>query len=300
MASAQAPTDYIRVERPNGRSIEMLADSFESDRLLVFHNGTPGSAVSYPHLLRAARASGVRLVTYSRPGYGESTPQRGRSVADAAADVAALLDSLGAETFLALGWSGGGPHALACAALLPDRCRAACSLAGVAPYAAEGLDWMGGMAPENVEEFGAAIAGEAVLVPELERWREQLADVQGAHVASSLGGLVTDVDKRALTGEFAESVAASFRRGVLHGVAGWRDDDLAFTRDWGFDLNQINRPVAVWQGGEDRMVPFAHGQWLAAHIPGARVHLYPNEGHLSLAIAAMDRIVADLVELGYT
>ncbi len=298
MGSAQTAPDYIRVERPDGGSIEVLADSFESERLMVFHNGTPGAAVRYPHLINAARAAGVRLVSYSRPGYGDSTPRPGRSVADAAADVAAILDSFGVQTFLAIGWSGGGPHALACAALLPDRCRASCSLAGVAPYGAEGLDWMGGMGPENVEEFGAAIAGEAVLGPELERWREQLVDIQGAHVASSLGGLVTDVDKRALTGEFAEGVAASFRRGVLRGVVGWRDDDLAFTRDWGFDLSQINRPVAVWQGGEDRMVPFTHGQWLAAHIPGARVHLYPNEGHLSLAVAAIDRIVADLVALG--
>jgi pimeloyl-ACP methyl ester carboxylesterase len=295
-----AVNDYIRIERPGGGSIEVLADSFESERLLVFHNGTPGAAVRYPHLIDAARAAGVRLVSYSRPGYGESSPRPGRSVADAAADVAALLDSLGAQTFLTIGWSGGGPHALACAALLPDRCRAACSLAGVAPYAAEGLDWMGGMGPENVEEFGAAIAGEAVLVPELERFREQLTSVKGAEVATSLGGLVSDVDKRSLTGEFAESVAASFRRGVSHGIAGWRDDDLAFVGDWGFDLSQINRPVAVWQGAEDRMVPFAHGQWLATHIPGARAHLYPKEGHLSLVVAAIDRIVADLVELGYT
>lgn len=266
-------------------------------RPLVFHHGTPGSAVWFAHIRRAARDVGLRLVNYSRPGYGDSTPQPGRSVADAAADVAALLDFLGAETFLTMGWSGGGPHALACAALLPDRCLAAGSLAGVAPYGADGLDWLAGMAKENLDEFNAALAGATVLTPQLEKWAEQLAVVQPEHVAESLGGLVPEVDKRALTGEFAEGVAASFRRAVRSGVAGWRDDDLAFTRDWGFDLNAIQRPVAVWQGGQDRMVPFSHGEWLAEHVPGARVHLDPVEGHLSLGVASMDRIVADLASM---
>ena len=115
----------------------------------------------------------------------------------------------------------------------------------------------------------------------------------GDQVATTLGGLVSDVDKAALTGEFADSLAGSFRRAVSAGIAGWRDDDLAFIKDWGFDLSAITTPVSIWQGAQDRMVPFAHGQWLAAHIPGARVHLYPDEGHLSL-VAQMPRIIDDL------
>jgi pimeloyl-ACP methyl ester carboxylesterase len=249
------------------------------------------------HLRRAARKSGLRLVNYSRPGYGDSTQQPGRSVADAAADVAALMDVLGVDDFLTLGWSGGGPHALACAALLPDRCLAAVSLAGVAPYGADGLDWMAGMGTENVDEFGAALQGTSILTPMIEKWAAQLAGVQPAEVSAALGGLVSEVDKRALTGEFAESVAASFRRAVSLGVAGWRDDDLAFVRPWGFELEAIRRPVAIWQGAQDRMVPFSHGVWLAEHVPGARAHLDAEEGHLSFAVASMDRIVADLASL---
>jgi pimeloyl-ACP methyl ester carboxylesterase len=235
---------------------------------------------------------------YSRPGYADSTPRPGRSVADAAADVAAVLDALGADTFVTMGWSGGGPHALACAALLPDRCAAATSLAGVAPYPAEGLDWLAGMGAENVEEFSAAVEGERALSAALQKLAGDLEAIQGADVAAALGGLVSDVDKLALTGDFAQTMAESFRRALSAGIAGWRDDDLAFTRSWGFDLDTIRRPVAVWQGGQDRMVPFSHGQWLAAHIPSARAHLYPDEGHLSLGVASLDRIVADLAELG--
>jgi len=153
------------------------------------------------------------------------------------------------------------------------------------------------MGPENVDEFSAALKGEDELDAAILKIAVDLETVQGADVAAALGGLVSDVDKQALTGEFADVLAESFRRSVSTGIAGWRDDDLAFTRSWGFDLGTIRPPVAVWQGGQDRMVPFAHGQWLAAHIPSARVHLYPDEGHLSLGVASLDRIVADLAGL---
>ncbi len=275
----------------------MLAGN-SGDQPLVFHWGTPGAAVWFEPLATAAAQTGLRLVMYSRPGYAGSKPRPGRSVADAPDDVAAVLGALGADTFVTMGWSGGGPHALACAALLPDRCLAATSLAGVAPYPAEGLDWLAGMGAENIEEFSAALEGEPALSVLLARMAKDLEGIRAADVAAALGDLVSDVDKRALTGEFAETLAEGFRRSVSTGIAGWRDDDLAFTRDWGFDLDTIRRPVAVWQGGQDRMVPISHGQWLAAHIPTARVHLYPEEGHLSLGVASLDCIVADLTGLG--
>jgi pimeloyl-ACP methyl ester carboxylesterase len=287
---------WRHVELPGGGVLEVLSND-SGDMPLVFHWGTPGAAVWFGPLAAAATRAGLRLVMYSRPGYAGSTPRPGRSVADAASDVAAVLDSLGADTFVTMGWSGGGPHALACAALLPDRCVAATSLAGAAPYPAEGLDWMAGMGAENIEEFSAALEGEEALTTAIERMAKDLKTIRGADVAAALGGLVSEVDKRALTGEFADTLAEGFRRAVSTGIAGWRDDDLAFTRDWGFDLDTIRRPVAVWQGGQDRMVPFSHGQWLAAHIPTARVHLYPDEGHLSLGVASLDRIVADLAGL---
>lgn len=285
------------MRRPDGGELEALFED-SGDQPLVFHWGTPGAAVWFEPLAAAAAHARLRFVTYSRPGYAGSTPRPGRSVADAAADVAAILDALGADTFVTLGWSGGGPHAVACAALLPDRCAAAASLAGVAPYGGEELDWFAGMGPENIEEFSAAVEGERALNAAVLKMAGELKTVQGADVAAALGGLVSDVDKRVLTGEFADILAESFRRSVSTGIAGWRDDDLAFTRSWGFDLGSIRRPVAVWQGGQDRMVPFSHGQWLAAHIPSARVHLYPDEGHLSLGVASLDRIVADLARLG--
>ncbi|HEY7272916.1 MAG TPA: alpha/beta fold hydrolase [Actinoplanes sp.] len=287
----------MNLELPDGRTLEYVVEGPADGLPLVFHHGTPSAAVPFPPMTAAAAAHGLRLVWHSRPGYAGSTPRPGRTVSDDADDVAALLDALGAERFVTLGWSGGGPHALASAAMLPRRCVAAGTIAGVAPYAAEGLDWFAGMGQENLDEFGAALAGGPELTAYLEKEAAALAGVTGADVAAALGDLVTDVDKRALTGDFAEHLAENFRLSVSTGIAGWRDDDLAFVADWGFPLDRFDVPVAIWQGEQDRMVPFDHGRWLAAHVAGASVHLEPAEGHLSL-IDKFESIVADLARLG--
>jgi pimeloyl-ACP methyl ester carboxylesterase len=288
---------YRTVTLPDGRELEYLVEGDPAGFPLVLHHGTPGSAVGFPRAAAAAEERGLALVLYSRAGYGGSTPDPGRSVASVADDIAALLDSLGRDQFLTLGWSGGGPHALACAALLPQRCRAAATGAGVAPYHTDGeLDFLDGMGPENIEEFGAALAGREALEPLLKREAEKLTGVAPEEIAEALGGLVSEVDKAHATGEFAARLLASFTRACQGGLHGWADDDLAFTRDWGFDLHAISVPVSVWQGAEDRMVPFAHGRWLARHVPGSRVHLYDDEGHLSLW-SRLDVIFDDLKDL---
>lgn len=281
----------------DGRAVEVVTAGPDTGTPLVYHHGTPMAAVLFQPMVNAAAERGLRTVAYSRPGYGLSTPKPGRSVADAATDVADILDALGADSFYTLGWSGGGPHALACAARLPDRCLAAASLAGVAPYPAQGLDWLAGMGDENVEEFGLTLAGAAVLTPFLDREAAKLRAVRAQDVAAALGTLVSEVDRAALSGEFAEFSASSMRHALSNGTAGWRDDDIAFTQPWGFDLASITRPVTVWQGGEDRMVPFAHGAWLSAHVAGARSRLHPAEGHLSLGVTRIGDLLDDLIEI---
>ena len=288
--------DRFTVQAADGRRLDVLTVGAPGGVALVFHHGTPGGLVAMPPLITAAAAQGLRPVLYSRPGYGGSTARPGRSVADAAADVRTILDSIGAAEFVTAGWSGGGPHALACAALLPGRCLAAASVAGVAPFSADGLAWPDGMAGENVAEFAAAAQGEPALTAFLANEAAGLAIAGPADIASALGGLVSAVDKAALTGEFASFLAASFRAALSGGIAGWRDDDLAFVKDWGFGLAEAG-PAAIWQGGQDRMVPCAHGAWLAAQLPAARAHLLPGHGHLTLATACWPAILADLADL---
>jgi pimeloyl-ACP methyl ester carboxylesterase len=286
----------MTVPAAGGRELEVLVAGPPDGLPLVFHNGTPGGLVAFGPMTAAAAGRGLRTVMYARPGYGTSTPQPGRRVADAAGDVTAVLDALGAERFVTAGWSGGGPHALATAALLPDRCQGAATIAGVAPHDADGLDWLAGMAKENVAEFGAAAAGEAELTAFLTAEAAQLADVTGEQIVAGLGDLASPVDRSVLTGEFGSYMAAAFRAALAGGIAGWRDDDLAFVTDWGFSPG-TGAPVTVWQGDQDMMVPFGHGQWLAAHLPGARARLIPGAGHLSLAVGQFGEILDELLSV---
>ncbi len=283
----------------DGRRLEVLAAEPADALPLVMHNGTPVGLVAYQPLVEAAAQRGLRLVMCARPGYGESTPLPGRRVADVTEDVAAVLDELGAPRFVTVGWSGGGPHSLACAARMPGRCLAAATMAGVAPITAEGLDWLAGMGAENVAEFGAAVAGEEQLTSYLEAAAAGLAAITGPQVAEGLGDLISAADKAAATGEFADYLAASFRAAVRTGIAGWRDDDLAFVSDWGFTMGEAGAgaPVAVWQGDQDMMVPCAHGAWLAAHVPGAEAHLLPGEGHLTLGVTSFGAILDGLLAM---
>jgi pimeloyl-ACP methyl ester carboxylesterase len=294
-----ADVQRITVEADAGRVLEVLVGGPEDALPLVFHTGTPSGLVWYPPLAEAATARGLRTVLYARPGYGGSTPQPGRLVADAAADVDKILERIGADEFVTAGWSGGGPHALACAALLPVRCLAAATIAGVAPSDSPGLDWMAGMAEENHEEFRAALAGEADLTAFLDAAAGSLREIRAPEVAEGLGGLVSDADKAALGGEFADYLADALRAAVTPGIDGWRDDDLAFTRDWGVSLEALGHatPVAIWQGDQDRMVPGTHGAWLAANIPLARARIRPGEGHLTLMINRVGEILDDLMTL---
>jgi pimeloyl-ACP methyl ester carboxylesterase len=290
-------TERRLVRVADGRDIQFLTAGPEDGRPLVVHEGTPVGLVLNSRLGAAAAERGLRIVQVARPGYEQSTSQPGRRVADIASDVAAVLDDLGSDTFVSIGFSGGGPHSIACAALLPGRCLAAASVAGVGPYGVDGLDFLVGMGPENVEEFSLAIQGEEALTPFLEKDAVVLRNITGEQIVGALAGLISGADAAVLTGEFADSLAAGLRSAVSNGVAGWRDDDLAFAADWGFWPDAQAAPITIWQGDQDNMVPFAHGQWLAAHIPGARVHLEPGAGHLTMTVTAIDRILDELLDL---
>jgi pimeloyl-ACP methyl ester carboxylesterase len=280
---------------PDGRLLDVEISGPDNGIPLIFHHGTPGSVTQFGAMRRAVHDRGLRLVTFSRAGYGESTRLPGRAVVAAADDAAFLADHLGAPRFLTAGWSGGGPHTLATAAKLPDRVAGVLVIAGVAPYDAEGLDFLAGMGEENVTEFSHVLEGEDAVRPGYER---QAVEMRGGDVATlikEMSTLLPEVDRAVITDEFGEDMVASFGEALRLGVDGWIDDDLAFVQPWGFALDEITVPSFLWQGSEDLMVPYAHGQWLAEHIPGVKAHLLQGEGHLSITVGALEQMLDELV-----
>jgi pimeloyl-ACP methyl ester carboxylesterase len=270
---------------PDGRTLAYATwgdpDGFP---VLVLH-GTPGCRFNrWPDEDVFARA-GVHWVTHDRAGYGRSDRHHGRSVADEAADVAALADDLGLDRFGVTGGSGGGPHVLACAALLPDRVvRAVCTV-GVAPFGPPGLEkdeWLAGMDPENVKEVEWALAGEDVLALELAREHREAEERVEIDPTTLLGDFELSESDRAELGrpEVAQVIRESVAEEAVNGVGGWVDDDLAFLRPWGFDVSTISVPVLVRYGLTDVLVPPAHGVWLAANVPGCIVDVEDTAGHL--------------------
>ncbi|HZQ16491.1 MAG TPA: alpha/beta hydrolase [Gaiellaceae bacterium] len=278
--------DTLRtLETPDGRTLAYAVWGDPDGFPVLGLHGTPGCRLErWPHEELYAEL-GVCYVTHDRAGYARSDRRRGRSVADEADDVRAIADELGFERFAVTGASGGGPHALACAALLPDRVTRAACVVGVAPLGPPGLDeaaWLAGQDPENVKEFGWAKAGEEVLTAELQKLLAQLAERVEGDPSSILAEFeLSDADRAALrTPERMQVIRESVLEQAAGGVGGWVDDDLAVMRPWGFDVAAITVPVLVRYGLTDVLVPPAHGEWLAANVPGCVVTVNGEAGHL--------------------
>lgn len=286
--------DTESLELSDGRRLDVRVSGPAEGVPLLYHHGTPGAVPALRDMERFVHERGVRLVTTSRPGYGTSTRQRGRRVVDVVADSAEVLTWLGAERCYSAGWSGGGPHALACGARL-DAVAGVLVIAGVAPYDSEDLDFLDGMGEGNIEEFTLALEGEGPLRAFMEPLWAHYRTITADEIVGSLASLLPEVDRAVLSGDIGLDLAEQFHAAFATGIDGWLDDDLAFTQPWGFDLAEISVPTMVWQGELDLMVPFAHGQWLASQLPHASVHLESGEGHLSVGVGALEQMLDELL-----
>ncbi len=287
--------EETEVAGPDGRTLDVSTLGDPEGITVVFHHGSPGAANIIQYFDGIADSRGLFFVGVSRPGYGESSRQIGRTVSSVVADVHAALDALGRTDYLSVGWSGGGPHSLACAALGAPRCRAAWSLAGVVPIDVD-FDWTQGMGPENVEEFKLAREGG----PKYEESMVEAGRLFGAasaeNVVELFGGLLSAPDLAALTDYDSRALLASTTvRGFARGHWGFYDDDRAMLSPWGFDVASITVPVAIWYGDQDLMVPPTHGAWLSEHVPGSRVIHRPDEGHISLVTNHIEELADELV-----
>jgi pimeloyl-ACP methyl ester carboxylesterase len=266
----------------DGRLLAVSEGGDPAGMPIVVCHGTPGSRLVIDAHVLEAEQTGIRLIGYDRPGYGGSTRREGRVVADCAEDVVAICGALGIDRCCVWGISGGGPHALALAAQLPDLVAAAAALAPVGPYEAEGLDFFEGMGEQNIEEFKIAIRGGPEHEAASERDRRQLLATKPDELVDDWHTLLGPADRAVATGAFAAALLEEIRVGIEPSGDGWLDDDVMFTRPWGFEFDAIRIPVLLWQGEQDRFVPRGHGAWLAGRIPGVDARFTAEDGHLTL------------------
>ena len=274
----------------DGRELEIADNGINSESTIIFHHGTPGHASSWTDWLESAATAGIRAIAYSRAGYGTSDRNPGRSVINVNSDIAQVLDAKNITKFVSIGWSGGGPHCLA--NTFEPRNVGAISLAGVGAFGVDDLDFLEGMGPENHDEFGAALKGEAVIDQWMNDNAGAMKSVTGSDIIEAFGGLIGDADKAVLEGGEADAMAASMRSALAVSFDGWIDDDLVFVKKWGFEPEAITKPVFLWQGDDDFMVPHAHSYWLEKHISTATLSFKPGEGHISLTVRYRADILA--------
>ncbi|MFL5911483.1 MAG: alpha/beta fold hydrolase [Gaiellaceae bacterium] len=260
----------------DGRALHVYDTGGDGRLALFWHHGSPNIGLPPEPLFGVSDRLGIRWVSYDRPGYGGSTPVPGRDIASAATCTAAVADALGVDRFATMGHSGGGSHALACGALLPDRVLGVLSVSGLAPYGADGLDWFAGMSDVGVASLRAAVAGRAA------------KEAYEASAPEADPGFIP-ADHAALAGEwswFMKVVGPA----VEGGPGGLIDDDLAHVNPWGFDPARTAVPVLFLHGGSDRMVPASHSEWLASRIPSADLRINRDDGHISILDSAGDAL----------
>ena len=282
------------VRAADGRKIAVHDAGNPSGHPVFLLHGTPGSRLAPLPRNGLLYSLGVRLITFDRPGYGGSERLVARAVADVAPDVAAIADALDIDRFAVAGRSGGGPHALACAALLPDRVTRAGALVSLAPWAAEGLDWFAGMADSNVREYTSASREPAALTASLIQVAAQIRADPTSHV-SALSPEMPEVDRRIVADVGIRSLLAeNFAEALRESADGWIDDALAFCAPWGFDPADIKVPVLLWHGQYDVFSPAAHTRWLADQIPGALLSTRPHAAHFG-ALEAIPDVLSWLI-----
>jgi pimeloyl-ACP methyl ester carboxylesterase len=267
----------VRAEDGRRLTTQMYGDP-DGKPVFLLH-GTPGSRLGPHPRSSVLHRLGVRLISFDRPGYGESDRMEGRQVADVAADVQAIADAYGLRKFAVVGRSGGGPHALACAALMPERTTRAAVLVSLAPRGADGLDWFDGMAQSNVIEFTAASNGYEGIAAHT----KAVADAIRADPASLIAKLqaeLPDPDRRVVADRGIRSMLVeTYAEAMRTSDYGWIDDALAFCSPWGFDPAAVNVPVLLWHGANDVFSPPSHARWLAGRIRNATVIVQAGAAH---------------------
>jgi pimeloyl-ACP methyl ester carboxylesterase len=271
-------TQEVAVQTHDGRSLHVRVAG-DGRRVVVVHLGTPNAGPLHDPWVKDALERGLTLITYDRPGYGRSTRHEGRTIADCASDVLAMSEALGFSRCAAWGFSGGGPHALACAARLDRLVAAAATIGSPAPFDAPDLDYFAGKSDAAREDHELFVSDRPEWERQGEEQRIELLALSYEEQLEQWSASLPEVEVACLRGEFGRWLHGAMQSAVAASVDGWTDEDIALHAPWGFDPAAISIPVKIWHGAQDAFVPFAHGQWLAKTIPNAEAELSPNDAH---------------------
>jgi pimeloyl-ACP methyl ester carboxylesterase len=286
-----AMMERLLLQLPDGRDLDVIVGPGSSGAGLLFIGGAPTGAAAFPPAVAAAASRGLRFVTWARPGYSRSTRKPNVTVADFATDLDAVADRFGLQRLYVIGWSSGGPRALAAAALRPELVASAATIGSPAPDRKDGVDWEAQLGAERVAEQRDG-PEHATRVEQSAAELEMTADATSASLRDFPSADRALADDR----DVCEYLAESFREALATGIWGWHDDGRAEVRDWGFDFASIRVPVSIWQGVDDSLVPVAHGRWLADNTPGAQAHIIEGEGHLSIVANHLDDVLDELLQ----
>jgi pimeloyl-ACP methyl ester carboxylesterase len=282
MASDWHVPQVRHVETADGRGLRVEVAG-DCRRVVVVQVGSPCAGVLDDRWVQDASVRGLTLISYDRPGYGGSSPQPGRSVADCAADVRTISEAMGFERCVVWGFSGGGPHAMACGALLDDLVTAVATIGSPAPFDGSGFDYFAGMPDAAVDDIALYLSDPAEWERRGQAQRDAVVALNADDLAQQWSAGAAPADAVVLRGDFGGWLHRSVHAALAPGVAGWIGDDIAvFHTPWGFEPGSISLPVKVWHSLDDRFVPFLHGRWLADTIPGAQAALRDDDGHLTV------------------
>lgn len=285
MTTSLAAEHVLRL--PDGRNLAWTDSGDPEGQAVLLLHGSPGCRLGRQTELEQLAADNIRQITYDRPGYGLSDPQPGRTVADAVADIRAILDAAGVERTGVIGGSGGGPHALAMATMLPERCTLVQCVVGVAPFSLLGEDFFSGMDPANKKRFAMAKGNRGEVVQAFTDEVARLAALRTDDPASVMGDMDLPESDREILRQNAEKTLVVLAEAFRQGVAGFADDFTAMAKDWGFDPRDASAPVVISYGEHDVNVPAGHGRWLAANVPHVEVRVSSDAGHLMSASAGL-------------
>jgi len=277
------------IKLSDGRSIDYLDNGVISKSALILHHGTPTTMTVWGTWLAAAAEKGTRAIAFTRPGYAGSDRKIGYSVLDANDDLEEILEYLDVENFVSIGWSGGGPYALASGLL--KSCTGVQLIAAVSPYDAKDFDWFQDQSPESIEEAKIAVESLENSIIYKEKYYAEIRDLTAEQIlveyAKRSSFNTFEDDFRA----FAKDLSASLHDALESGVAGFADDERAFLRNWGFETKAVPVPVCIWHGLEDLTVSPHMGRWLHANISDSKLELLDGQNHGSIMVENRNEII---------